>query len=166
MIPGKNVYLRPVSLKDANYILEWENDPELWEVTSTPGPFTKKEILDFIKSSTNVFAQNQMRWIICTKELDTPIGALDLFEYSSAKKSAGVGILIGDKTKRGKGLAGESLSIFIQYAFSSLPLQRLHCMVHVDNLPSLAIFERNQFVKTGMRYFRNKKAIQMELIKK
>jgi diamine N-acetyltransferase len=166
MIPGKHIYLRPVSLKDVNYILEWENDPELWDVTSTPGPFTKSEIIDFINSSTNVFEQRQMRWIICLKELDTPIGALDLFEYSAIKKSAGIGILIGDKSKRGKGFAGDSLNSFIDYTFSTLPIDKLYCMVHMDNLPSLKIFEKNNFTKTGIRYFRNKKAVQMELIKK
>lgn len=165
MIPGKNIYLRPVSVKDVNFILEWENDPELWEVTSTPGPFTKSEILDFINSSTNIFEQNQMRWMICLKELDTPIGALDLFEYSSVKKSAGIGILIGNKAMRGKGLAGESLSSFIKYSFSTLPINKLHCMVHMDNIPSIKIFEKNKFIKTGIRYFRNKKAVQMELNK-
>ncbi|MFO0359362.1 MAG: GNAT family N-acetyltransferase [Flavobacteriales bacterium] len=165
MIPGKNIYLRPVSVKDVNFILEWENDPDLWEVTSTPGPFTKGEIIDFIKSSTNVFEQKQMRWMICLKDFDTPIGALDLFEYSSIKKSAGIGILIGDKSMRGKGLAGESLTSFIEYTFATLPIDKLYCMVHMDNIASLRIFEKNNFTKTGVRYFRNKKAVKMELIK-
>lgn len=165
MIPGKKIYLRPVSLKDTNHILEWENDPDLWEVTSTPGPFTKAEIIEFIQSSTNVFEQNQMRWIICLKEQDTPIGALDLFDYNSAKRSAGIGILIGDKSRRGMGYAGDSLTSFIEFAFDTLPLQKLHCLVHIDNEPSIRIFEKNKFTKTGMRYFRNKKAIQMELSK-
>lgn len=165
MIPGKNIYLRPVSIKDVNYILDWENDPELWEVTSTPGPFNKSEILDFIKSSSNVFEQNQMRWMICLNELDTPIGALDLFEYSAIKKSAGIGILIGNKSMRGKGLAHESLASFISYTFTTLPIDKLYCMVHLDNIPSLRIFEKNNFTKTGVRYFRNKKAVQMELLK-
>jgi diamine N-acetyltransferase len=165
MIPGKNIYLRPVSIKDVNFILDWENDPELWEVTSTPGPFNKSEILDFIKSSSNVFEQNQMRWMICLNELDTPIGALDLFEYSAIKKSAGIGILIGNKSMRGKGLAHQSLASFISYTFTTLPIDKLYCMVHLDNIPSLRIFEKNNFTKTGVRYFRNKKAVQMELLK-
>lgn len=163
MIPGKNIYLRPVSKRDAKTILAWENDPALWEVTATPGPFTLHEIVEFIEKSTNVFEQNQMRWIICEKEKDTPIGALDIFDFNQNEMSAGVGILIADRNNRNKGFGKQALSVFIEFSRDTLRFKTLHCMIHVDNHASLRIFEQCGFKINGLKYFRNKKACKLAL---
>lgn len=163
MIPGKHIYLRPVTMRDAKTILEWENDPALWEVTSTPGPFTLQEIKEFISKSTNVFEQHQMRWIICEKSNDQPVGALDIFEFNPKEMTAGVGILIAEKSNRNKGYGKEALRTFITFARDTLRFSKLHCMIHVDNHPSLRIFEQCGFTIHGIRYFRNKKACKLDL---
>lgn len=156
MITGPRIYLRPVAIRDVEVIMEWENNPEFWEVSSTPGPFTRSEIAEFIRSSVNVFRQNQMRWMICLHN-DMPIGALDLFDFDPAEKSAGIGILIAQKEYRKKGLAQEALHHFIKFADDTLNFKKLHCIIYLDNKDSIQLFERNNFKTTGLSFFKEKK---------
>lgn len=163
MILADDIYLRPVSMRDFRVIHEWENNPEFWPVTGTPGPFTEEDIEEFIRTSGNLFSQNQMRWMICSKRDDQPIGALDIFEYSATDKSAGIGILIADKQNRQRGFAHQAISSFCKFAFETLRLKSLHCIVYLDNTSSIKLFEKNNFQAKGISYFKNKKTIRYQL---
>lgn len=160
MIVGETIYLRPVLARDLRVILEWENNPEFWPVTGVPGPFTEQDIHEFIQNSKNVFEDNQMRWMICSKRDDQPIGALDLFEYDAATKSVGIGILIAEIHNRKRGFAHQAIEIFATFAAESLGLKRLNCLIHVDNLPSIRLFEKSGFTAHGAQFFKNKRAIK------
>lgn len=163
MILAEDIYLRPVSMRDFRVIHEWENNPEFWPVTGTPGPFSEEDIEEFIRTSGNLFSQNQMRWMICSKRDDQPIGALDIFEYSANDKSAGIGILIADKQNRKRGFAHQAISSFCKFAFETLHLKSLHCIVYLDNTSSIKLFEKNNFQAKGISYFKNKKTIRYQL---
>jgi diamine N-acetyltransferase len=160
MIVGETIYLRPVLSSDLRIILEWENNPEFWPVTGVPGPFTEEDIHQFIQQSKNVFEDNQMRWMICSKRDDQPIGALDLFEYDANNKSVGIGILIADHRNRKRGFAHQAIEIFAKFASESLGLKTLHCLIHVDNLPSIQLFEKAGFSPRGAQFFKNKRALK------
>lgn len=162
MIKGQRIYLRPVAMRDVDIVLRWENNPEFWEVSSTPGPFTRSEIAEFIRSSVNVFQQNQMRWMICLND-DSPIGALDLFDFDQKEKSAGIGILIANGDDRKKGYANEALNEFIKFANNTLRFKKLHCIIYLDNEDSIKLFERNRFKTTGLSYFKEKKVYRYYL---
>ncbi len=162
MIKGERIYLRPVAMRDIDVVLHWENNPELWSVTETPGPFSRSEIAEFIRTSHNVFRQNQMRWMICDIE-DQPIGALDVFDFNHQKKSSGIGILIAEKQNRNKGFASEALKLFIHFATDTLKFKSLHCIVHIDNHSSVRLFEKNNFKTQGVSYFKEKKVYQFHL---
>lgn len=160
MIVGDSIYLRPVLPRDLRTILEWENNPEFWPVTGVPGPFSEDDIREFIRNSTNIFQDHQMRWMICSKRDDQPIGALDLFEYNSTSQSVGVGILIADEHNRKRGFAYQTLTIFAKFATDSLRLKTLNCLIHADNQASVQLFEKSGFKANGAAYFKNKRALK------
>ena len=163
MITAEDIYLRPVSMRDFRIIHEWENNPEFWPVTGTPGPFSEADIEEFIRTSGNLFSHHQMRWIICSKRDDQPIGALDVFEYNAIDKTAGMGILIAEKRNRKRGFAHQAISVFCKFAFETLHLNSLHCIVYLDNTSSIKLFEKNKFQAKGISYFKNKKTIRYQL---
>jgi diamine N-acetyltransferase len=160
MIVGESIYLRPVLPRDLRTILEWENNPEFWPVTGVPGPFSEEDIRDFIKNSKNIFEDHQMRWMICSKRDDQPIGALDLFEYNANLQSVGIGILIADEHNRKRGFAFQTLAIFATFATESLRLKSLNCLIHADNHASIRLFEKSGFIAKGAQYFKNKRALK------
>ncbi|MFM1998441.1 MAG: hypothetical protein RL204_388 [Bacteroidota bacterium] len=163
MITSEDIYLRPVSMRDFRVIHEWENNPEFWPVTGTPGPFSEEDIEEFIRTSGNLFSQHQMRWMICSKRDDQPIGALDVFEYSETEKSAGIGILIADSQNRKRGFANQALASFCKFAFETLKMKSLHCIIHPENTSSIQLFERNQFQAKGISIFKNRKTVRYQL---
>jgi len=162
MIEGNQIFLRPIHLADAAIILEWENNPDLWKVSETPGPFVLSEIENFINTSNDLFAHGQMRWIICDKQSNRKIGALDLFDYSAFEKSSGIGILIADISDRGKGIANEAISALIPHLRNTFKIEKIHCMIHTDNAASIRLFEKNGFKKTSETSFKEKSAYFFE----
>lgn len=151
MITGENIFLRQVDPSDATLLLLWENNPENWKVSETEAPFSLKEIEDYIATASNIRANKQLRLIICTKESNKAIGTIDLFEVDFKNKRAGVGILISNKNDRQKGYASEAIELICKYAKRLLNFNQLHCLVQSDNLKSISLFEKQGFVKTGVR---------------
>lgn len=162
MIEGDQIILRPIHLADAATVLEWENNPELWKVTETPGPFVLSEIENFINTSNDLFAHGQMRWVICDKISHRKIGALDLFDYSAFEKTSGIGILIADRSDRRKGFANEAISLLIPHLRTTFRIEKIHCMIHSDNEASIRLFEKNGFIKTNKTSFKEKSAYYFE----
>lgn len=163
MIPGKSIYLRPALISDAPIILDWENNPELWEISETPGPFTLKDIEDFIAQSENLLTSGQTRFLICLKENHSPIGAIDLFDYSKSNRMAGIGIVIANKTMRQKGLAFEALNALVKFGHENLKINTYTCLIHTDNISSQKLFEKINFIPTGLEFFKDRKAIRYQL---
>jgi diamine N-acetyltransferase len=160
MISGSKTYLRPALLSDANTILKWENDPELWRFTETAGPFTQSDIVHFIQESNNLWQNGQLRLIIVEKESETTLGALDLFEFSAHRKKAGLGILIGDKNKRQKGFAHDALIALVRTGLSDMKIETLECIIYPDNVPSIRLFERCGFKPVGLEFFKDNRVIR------
>ncbi len=92
--------------------------------------------------------------MIDVKETDTRIrtvGAIDLFDFDPYHNRAGVGILIGDKSDRNKGIATSALKQFIDYSFNTLQLHQLYCNITKGNEDSLKLFRKCGFRITGRK---------------
>lgn len=145
MWKGTSIFLRPVALTDLSILLEWENNPDNWEVSGTTAPFSEEEMIDFIVDQADYKATGQLRLIICRNEQQIPVGAIDLFEIDNVRQTAGVGILINDQQHRNKGYATEALELFKTIAQSELNLLTLHCTIQPHNHTSKQLFKRCGF---------------------
>lgn len=86
--------LRALEPEDIDILYSWENDPEGWELSNTHLPWSKAILREYItKAQIDIFTAGQIRLVICLED-DTPIGLLDIFEFDSFHKRAGLGILI------------------------------------------------------------------------
>lgn len=135
-----HIYLRNVLPTDAPIIFKWENNPENWEVSNTERCFTLNEIEEFVNQPQNIYLNNQIRFVICMKNTDNPIGCIDLFDYQK-EKSVGVGVLIADKNDRNKGYAKEALKQLINYVRNELNVAYIFCNILENNKPSIRLFE-------------------------
>ena len=81
----------------------------------------------------------------------TAVGAVDLFEFDPHNLRAGIGILVYDRERRGRGYAADALRIVEGYAREVLHLHSLWCNVGADNVPSLALFEKAGYVRVGIK---------------
>lgn len=150
MLVSENIYLRPIELKDLDFILKIENDENNWLISENDAPYSKKDIENYISSIEGLEKDKQYRWIVCRKLDNKAIGAIDLFEYDSTQKRAGVGIIINEEFRH-QGHASESLKLICHYAFSDLGLIQLWANILENNLKSIRLFEKCDFLKSGVK---------------
>jgi len=158
-VPGvkKNatfIILRALEPEDIDLLFQWENDPEIWNVSNTITPYSRYLLEKYIENAhLDIYQVKQLRMMIEVKDSarkkPRSIGTIDLFDFDPFHNRAGIGILIGEKSDRKKGFASEALSQFIQYVFHTLQLHQLYCNIATDNHESLGLFTRNGFFISG-----------------
>ena len=142
MLKGKNIFLRATERSDVDYLFRWENDTDLWHLSTTLVPYSKEQLETFIDLNFDINLTKQFRFMIDTNTNPSEVvGCIDLFEYDSYHKRAGVGVLIEEKYRE-KGYAQEALDILINYAFSVLDLKQLYCSILKDNEASIKLFKK------------------------
>ena len=153
MLKGKNLVLRPLQNTDLDFLFEIENNIENWQFGSEKKKYNKQELLDYITNAkTDISLAKQYRFVIDLNS--TPIGFIDLFNYTN--DSAGMGVIITEKYRK-KGFAREALNLLTDYAFIILDINQLHATVTKDNLESIKLFTSCGFEpkkeKKDLQYF-------------
>jgi diamine N-acetyltransferase len=151
MLEDERIKLRAMEPKDVDLLFEWENNPDIWPVSSTVIPYSRHILLEFINSHQDIFSTGQLRLMITLKKEEQTIGCIDLFDFDPLHLRAGVGILVANQQHRGKGYAGNALNLLIDYTFNYLKLHQLYSSVAANNAASLKLFTGNGFVQTGIK---------------
>lgn len=148
MLKGTKVFLRTLEPSDSELLLSWENDSSNWKVSNTLVPFSKELILQYVQSAQDIFAVKQIRFIVCKNGGEDAVGAVDLFDFEPLHHRAGIGILIRPE-EQSKGYASEALQLIEKYASDHIGIRNLYCNILEDNVQSIALFEKQDFVKIG-----------------
>ena len=136
MLKSDKILLRPLQLSDLDFLFEIENNKENWKFGSEKVSFTKDDLRGYIRNATeDISVSKQFRYVIDLE--NTPIGFIDLFDYTT--NSAGVGVIIA-KNYRRRGFAKEALKLLSIYSFETLNLKKLDCNIEKDNLESIKLF--------------------------
>lgn len=149
----ENVLLRAIEPTDLDNMYLWENDISVWKVSQTISPFSKYTLKEFCATANvEIHIAKQLRLMIDVKndDITIPVGMVDLFDYDAINRRAGIGILIGNKNYRKKGIASNTLEIIISYCFNILNLHQVHCFVGNDNADSIELFKKHQFHSCGI----------------
>ena len=145
MLKGKNIALRPLQNSDFDFLKRIENNTDNWQFGSERKEYSDKELSDYITNAkTDIKVAKQYRFSIDLNS--TPIGFIDLFNYTA--NSAGVGVII-TKDYRNKGFAKEALNLLTDYAFVILDIAQLYCGITKDNLESIKLFTSCGFELEG-----------------
>jgi len=148
-LTGTNIKLRALEPTDVDLLYSWENNMAIWKVSNTIVPFSKETISQFISYERDLYADKQLRLVICKLEDEKAIGTIDLFDYDLRHQRAGVGVLLAEESERKKGCASEALEIVVRYGFSTLMLHQLYCNIPCDNEGSVKLFEKHGFKRIG-----------------
>jgi diamine N-acetyltransferase len=136
MLKKKNIVLRPLQNSDFYFLKRIENNTDNWQFGSERKEYSNKELSAYITNAkTDIKVAKQYRFVIDLN--GSPIGFIDLFDYTT--NSAGVGVIIAENY-RNKGFAKEALMLLIEHAVSTVNLCELHCDIAKDNLLSMKLF--------------------------
>lgn len=147
------VTLRPLEPEDIDILYQWENNPEIWEISNTRTPFSKYILKEYIKNSfRDIYETKQLRFII-ERALNNPVGAIDLFDFDPYHLRAGVGILVHETKDRKQGIASDALEALTRYVQNILGLKQLFANVVEDNIASIKLFENAGFTMVGIKKY-------------
>jgi diamine N-acetyltransferase len=150
-LKSETIGLRALEPSDAALLYDWENDRALWPVSFTQVPFSKFILEEFVSSAyQDIYTNKQLRLMVEDLSTRTTIGILDLYEFEPQHARCGVGIYINE-AYRGKGHALECVELAKEYGFNTLHLKQLYVHVNTSNAPSLGLFEKAGFVKSGLK---------------
>ncbi len=153
MLKKNDIILRAMEPEDVEVLYKWENDKELWHLSSTTKPFSRYQLEQYVLNAhLDIYELKQMRLMISVKadkEVCT-IGCIDLYDFDAVNKRAGVGILIAENWRQ-KGVATLALHALIDHVRQFLDLHQLYCSIIEDNISSQKVFEKTGFKKTGKR---------------
>ena len=136
MLKGENIVLRPLQNSDFDFLKRIENNTDNWQFGSERREYSDKELSDYITNAkTDIKVAKQYRFVIDLN--GSPIGFIDLFDYTA--NSAGVGVIITENY-RNKGFAKQALHLLSDYAFTTVNVFKLHCAIAKDNLESIKLF--------------------------
>ena len=145
------ISLRPIEPEDIDLLYDWENNMEIWEVSNTRTPFSKYILAEYLKESAkDIYETKQLRLVIQNKTGEA-VGAVDLFDFDPYHMRAGIGILIHKTENRNRGYASDALIAIFGYATEVLGLKQLFANISVKNVASIHLFEKEGFVKSGVK---------------
>ena len=148
---GKYINLRALEPEDLDFLYNIENNQSFWEISHTQTPFSKFILKQYLENAhLDIYQAKQLRFIIEEKSTKKAIGTIDVFDYNSQHKRAGIGILIHPDFQE-KGFASDALSLLIKYAFTYLDVHQLYANITDDNAKSILLFKKHQFKKVGLK---------------
>jgi diamine N-acetyltransferase len=148
----EEIRLRALEPEDLELLYEWENNDSNWVISNTIAPFSRFTLKRYLENShRSIYETGQLRLMIDIIENKETIGTIDLFDFDPFHKRAGVGILIASENHRRKGYASMALTCLSNYCFRTLHLHQLYCNIHSTNTESMALFQKQGFVQTGIK---------------
>ena len=147
-IVGERIYLSPRNVQDVEKFTEWLNDFETTDYIGrsheSPTIEAEKLYLEERINEGNVF-------VIIHNETDKLIGTIGLHEINHFKRTATLGIFIGDKLYRGKGYGTEAIKLILDYGFNYLNLNNIKLDLLEFNERALACYKKCGFKEYGRR---------------
>lgn len=148
----ENINLRAPEPEDLELLYEWENNNSYWLISNTIVPFSKFTLKRYIENShKDIFETGQTRLMIDYTPDKITIGTIDIFDFDSFHKRAGIGILIANEEYRKKGHASMALKCLTEYCFKTLQLHQLYCNILATNCESIDLFSKHGFTRTGIK---------------
>ncbi len=145
---GEKVYLRPIELEDSKFLSKSESDPIVRESLFLALPVSltneQQKVEQYIKSKDTIVL------IIVKKETNKPVGQTAFFRIDYISRAAIFYIAILDPTHWSKGFGSEATQLMVDYAFTTLNLNRIQLHVCAENAPAIKIYQRVGFIKEGV----------------
>lgn len=155
MQKAQNIYIRLLSLNDANDILQLEKKNQeffqAYTIKRSPDYYTISFHKDLINQKMEKAKKDsEYNFGIFKIDDDELIGTISLFRILRGPlQSALVGYSL-DKDHNGKGYATEAVKLVVNYAFTTLQLHRIEAGVMPHNIGSIRVLEKAGFIQEGI----------------
>jgi len=142
--------LKILSPDDFKYI--FENNSKL-EIKKILGHNSDEEFLKEKNKYENGYTTYNRSFIyfqIIEKDSNTIIGGCGFHNWYPDHRRAELGYVITKEEFKRKGIMSEALEVVIDYGFNKLNLHRIEALVGTQNIPSLKLVAKFNFIKEGV----------------
>lgn len=160
-----NVLLRPVEAEDTERILAWRADPVVAAQMFSETAPSRAEHETWL---ANLQLRTDRLWYVILED-GKPVGNISLTAIDFGAKRAEYGVLLGEASARGKGVAEEASRIVLDLAFGALGLETVGLELFADNAAARKLYDRLGFVEdegpvpTRKKSGRERAAVRMTL---
>lgn len=138
--------MRPMLPEDTDYIVRWRSDPEIIANLFSREPLTRADHLKWFNQPHN----DRLDYIICLKDNLQPIGTVNFTNIELDNLKTEAGIMLGEKSMQGKGLAKEAFAVWFTYGFKQLGFNCIYVRIMSDNLNTLEFMKKLGFKQEGI----------------
>jgi [ribosomal protein S5]-alanine N-acetyltransferase len=136
--------LSPAHHDLTNYLSWMRNKNSNFYIQTVSENYSEEDLVRYIKDKNN--SSNALLLGIFTKSDFLHIGNIKL-EPIMTKKSATLGILVGEESWRGKGVGFEVITRVLEYGFNDLELELVELGVSKKNLKAIDLYLRLGFLE-------------------
>jgi [ribosomal protein S5]-alanine N-acetyltransferase len=149
-IETERLILKGFSPQDMTFIFENHTKEEIKKILGhrTEEEFQNEEYKQ--KNGYATYNRSFILFLLTEKMTNTIIGRCGLHNWNPEHKRAEIGYNITDESFLRKGYMTEAVSAIIDFGFRKLKLHRIEALVGSNNIPSLRIMERYNFIKEGL----------------
>lgn len=144
-----SIVLRCPEPEDAELLYAQKNDPEVADLLGGfSRGYSRKDIQEWMEFHRQ--RRDEVLWVIADAQDNRCLGHVGLYEIDHRIRSAEFAIMIGDKSRWGRGL-GESVTRFtLGYGFRMLNLNRIALNVLKTNPRAIALYKKIGFREEGL----------------
>jgi Acetyltransferases, including N-acetylases of ribosomal proteins len=147
MLYGTRIRLRGDERNDLPKFVEWLNDPEVRRYLSMSLPISQATEENWYEGMLKRPPEEQPLGIeIKENEGWELIGNCGFFDINWRRRSAEVGLFIGEKSCWNKGYGTEVMRLLLRHGFETLNLNRIFLHVDTDNLGGIRAYEKAGFI--------------------
>lgn len=146
---GTEVVLRRLEMEDIAHCGQWINDPENRQLLQVDYPLGKNDELKWLESVTAPLPSNPAQIALAIWVDNVMVGTCSLKDISQRHRHAEIGIVIGDKTVRGKGIGVTTYQLLHYFAFEELNLEALKADVYSHNKASQKLHQKMGYIEFG-----------------
>jgi ribosomal-protein-alanine N-acetyltransferase len=121
ILQGSIFRLRPPRQEDAEVMVTWFEDLEVTRGLGRRFPRSLDEQRDWLRKVSA--DEDRIIWVI--EHEDRAVGTTDIHAIDWAQQNGETGMVIGDKTVWGRGIAREVMRLRADFAFRELPFHKL-----------------------------------------
>ncbi len=152
ILTTERLTLRQIKASDANEMYHLRSDEKVMEYIGRPRAKSVIEAAALIqKANEATVKQEGITWAITQKNYTKLIGNISYWRLMREHDRAEMGYIL-HPDYQGQGLMQEALSAVLHYGYHTLKLHSVEAHVDPNNIASIKLLERNNFVREG--YYR------------
>lgn len=146
ILKGKLVFLRAPQTEDFSEFTALAKASRKFHRNLSAPPIDRKNFDEYVARNESEANEN---FLICRRSDNSIVGMINLSQiFCKSFQNAYLGYLLFEKFT-GFGYMTEAVELILKFAFTNLKLHRIEANIQPENTASIAVVQRNNFIKEG-----------------